>query len=313
MQTLFADLRIPHAVDVPLGPLTWYGVGGRAKILAHPSSVQQLSALLARAYEAHLPVYVLGSGANLLVADAGVPGVVVRLDDPAFRQVSQEGNVLTVGAGHDLARLVLQAAKSGLAGLECLAGIPASVGGAVRMNAGGSYGDIGRCVRRLEVMDASGQVYYRERDDLSFTYRKTNIVAKCIVSAEFELAEDDPQSLMRQVKRIFLFKKSTQPLADRSAGCAFKNPPRPEGFDEDAPAGGGGDASARLSAGWLIDRAGLKGFRVGGAWISDHHANFIVADAGCTAADVLAVMEHAQRAVLERFGIQLEREVVVWP
>ena len=196
MQTLFADLRIPHETDVALGPLTWYGVGGPAKILAHPSSVQQLSALLARCYEAHLPAYVLGSGANLLVADAGVPGIVIRLDDPAFRQVSQEHNVMTVGAGYDLARLVLHAAKSGFAGLECLAGIPASVGGAIRMNAGGAYGDIGRCVRRVEVMDASGQVYYRERDDLSFTYRKTNIVAKCIVSAEFELAEDDPQSLI---------------------------------------------------------------------------------------------------------------------
>lgn len=313
MQTLFADLRIRHETDVPLGALTWYGVGGPAQVLAHPSTTQQLSALMARCHEARVPVYLLGSGANVLVADEGVPGVVIRLDDPAFRQVVREKETLTVGAGYDLARLVLYTAKNGLAGLECLAGIPASVGGAVRMNAGGAYGDIGRAVRRVEVMDATGQVYYRDRDDLAFGYRKTNIVAKCIVNVEFELAEDDPDALMRQVKRIFLFKKATQPLADRSAGCAFKNPQRPAGFEEDAPAGGGGDVSPRLSAGWLIERAGLKGFRIGGAWISDHHANFIVADAGCRAADVLAVMDHAQRAVLERFGIQLEREVVVWP
>jgi len=313
MQTLFADLRIRQECNVPLGPLTWYGVGGPAQILAHPSTTQQLSAIMARCHEARVPVYLLGSGANLLVADGGVPGVVIRLDDAGFRQVAQEKESLTVGAGYDLARLVLYAAKSGLAGLECLAGIPASVGGAVRMNAGGAYGDIGRSVRRVEVMDATGQVYYRERDDLSFGYRKTNIVAKCIVNVEFELAEDDPDSLMRQVKRIFMFKKSTQPLADRSAGCAFKNPERPEGFDEDAPKGSGSDVSPRLSAGWLIDRAGRKPFRVGGAWVSDRHANFVVAEPGCKAADVLEVMEHVQRAVLERFGIQMEREVVVWP
>lgn len=306
---ILADLNIRHDCGVPLGPLTWYGVGGPARLLAYPSSVQQLSALAARCHEVELPVYVLGSGANLLVADQGVRGIVVQLDDPCFKQVKTDGGTLTVGAGVDLAKLVLQSAKSGLKGLECLAGIPASVGGAVRMNAGGLFGEIGQSIRRVMVCDAGGQVYYRDRDDLVFGYRKTNITARYILEVEFELSQDNPESLMRQVKEIFLFKRNSQPLADRSAGCAFKNPEHvpPATVPADMM-----DANGRVSAGRLIDRAGLKGLRIGGAEVSSRHANFVVTHAGCTASDILAVLERVQETVLERFGILLDREVVVW-
>ena len=308
---ILTDLNIRHDCGVPLGPLTWYGVGGPASLLAYPSSVQQLSALAAKCHEMELPVYVLGSGANLLVADQGVRGVVVQLDDPCFKQVKTDGCTLTVGAGFDLAKLVLQSAKAGLKGLECLAGIPASVGGAVRMNAGGLFGEIGQSIRRVMVCDVSGQIYYRDNDDLIFGYRKTNIAARYILDVEFELSQDNPDALMRQVKEIFLFKRNSQPLADRSAGCAFKNP-------ENVPSGvvpsdsTSTDSKQRVSAGQLIDQAGLKGLRVGGAVVSPQHANFIVTHAGCTANDILAVLERVQETVLERFGVLLEREVVVW-
>lgn len=294
---LLEDLNIRHERDVPLGPKTWYGVGGKAQVLAYPSSIAQLGALAARCHEQGVPVYVLGSGANLLVRDEGVPGVVVQLSDKHFQQMHVERNLVTVGAGFDLFKLVLKTARQGLGGLEVVAGIPASVGGAIRMNAGGAFGEIGARVRRIQVMAENGQVYYRDHDDLIFSYRRTNIVAPFILEVQFELAEDDTQSLMRQVKEIFLYKKNSQPMGANSAGCAFRNPPREVG----------------ATAGQLIDRAGLKGYRVGKARVSEVHANFILTEQGATASDVLAVIEHVQSVVRDRFSVELEREIVLWP
>lgn len=297
---LLAGLNLRHERDVPLGPMTWYGIGGPASILAHPSSVHQLAALATRCHETGTCVYVLGSGANVLIADEGVPGVVVRLDDPFFRRVSVEGHRVTAGAGADLAKLILDTVRLGLGGLECLSGIPATIGGAVRMNAGGRFGSIGPTVRRLMVCDPGGQVYYRTREDLAFGYRLTNITARYILEAELELTPGDAKELRDRAKEIMASKKASQPMGDSSAGCAFKNPTPPAG----------GEA---LSAGKLIDQAGLKGFRIGGAEVSPRHANFIVAHRGCTCGDVLRVLEHVRDRVRERFGVELEREIVVWP
>ncbi|MCC5828092.1 MAG: UDP-N-acetylmuramate dehydrogenase [Phycisphaeraceae bacterium] len=304
MKALLDELHVPHAMNVPLGPLTWYGVGGAAEVLARPSSLQQLSQLCARAKAENIPIHVLGEGANLLVADDGVSGIVIKLDSPAFLAVRYEGNRVFAGAGADLRKLVVETARRGLAGLDCLAGIPATVGGAIRMNAGGTFGSIGQCIRRIQVMDAAGQVYYRDRDDLVFGYRTTNIVARFILEAEFELQVDDPEEIRKRVKKVYFLKKNSQPLEGRSAGCAFKNlESLPEGVDPSTP----------LSAGKLIDMAGLKGFAIGGASVSNQHANFIVAEEGAKAADVLAVIEHIESEVARRFGVNLEREVEVWP
>ena len=299
MQQLLADLAIPHELDTPLANLTWYGVGGPARVLAHPSSLQQLATLAQRCHEKKIPLYVLGDGANLLVADEGVQGVVVKLDGPAFKQVNIDAKTgcVTAGAGVDLKALVLDTARAGLSGLECLAGIPATVGGAVKMNAGGAYGDIGRSVNRVQMMDAAGQSYSRDRDDLVFSYRKTNIVGKFITEVEFTLTPDDPQALVKRVKEIFAWKSASQPLGAHSAGCAFKNPPPEVG----------------ASAGQLIDRAGLKGFRIGTAEVSQVHANFVFVHKPGKAADILAVMQHIEQTVLAKFAVKLEREVVTWP
>lgn len=303
MSDPIADLNIPYETDVPLGPLTWYGIGGSASILAHPSTVQQLSALIAHCHETNTPIRVLGSGANLLVADVKLEGIVVKLDHEAFRQLRIEGTRVSVGAGYDLFKLVLETARAGLAGLEALAGVPATVGGAVRMNAGGQYGEIGPHVARIMVCDKSGQIYYRDRDDLVFGYRHANISAPFILDVEFELQKDDPAQLMNEVKKIFMLKKNAQPLGESSAGCTFKNP----GSPADDP-----EAAAPPPAGQLIDEAGLKGLTVGGAEVSHRHANFIVAHEGCTATDILQLISDVQAAVLERTGIELQREVVVW-
>jgi UDP-N-acetylmuramate dehydrogenase len=254
------------------------------------------------------PVYVLGRGANLLVADRGVGGVVVVLDDPFFTRVSVEGGTVLAGAGADLPRLVLDTAKRGLAGLEGLAGIPATLGGAVRMNAGGAFGSIGQVVAAVTVVESDGTVRTLDRDELVFSYRSSSIAAPCIADVRLELAEDDADSLGRRIKEIFLFKKTTQPLAENSAGCAFKNP-----VDPAVDANDYGGPLPRVSAGKLIDQAGLKGFRSGGAQVSTHHANFITTHPGCTAGDVLAVMDHVADVVFQKYGIRLQREVVVWP
>ena len=293
-------LNIPHQTGVPLAPLTWYRVGGPAEILAQPTHVEQLSNLTARCRQDNVPLYPLGRGANLLVADAGVKGVVVQLNAPAFRQFRIRANRVRAGAGFDLMQLVLKTAQAGLSGLECLAGIPATVGGAVRMNAGGTFGEIGPSVSRIRVLDESGTVIDLDRKQLQFSYRKTNLESRLILDVEFDLIPADNNKLVQRVKEIFASKAKSQPLAAHSPGCAFKNPPH-------VPAG------IPPTAGQLIDEAGLKGFRSGKAEVSQRHANFILANPGASAAHIVAVMQHVEQTVEARFGVKLEREIILWP
>lgn len=279
--------------DVPLARYTWYGIGGPAKYFIRPRSIEELQLASQRCAENQIPIHVLGLGANLLVSDAGVNAAVFRLDQDFFRHVKFEKNIVEVGAGVDMQKLILMACRNGLSGLECLAGIPGTVGGGIRMNAGGKFGDIGAVVRRVEVMDVSGLLFDRTKDDLIFDYRSTNISAKFITHAQFELDEEDPERIMRKVKEIWMYKRNSQPLNTKNAGCIFKNP-------------------RGLSAGALIDQAGLKGMKVGGAEVSDKHANFIIAHAGATADDVLKLVKIIREKVFEKDGIHLESEVQVW-
>lgn len=308
---LLEHLRIPHAIDAPLATRTWYGVGGAAEVLARPASMEQLTELVACCHSEGVPTHILGSGANLLVADEGIRGVVIQLDSPAFQEVTPHGNHLAVGAGHDLMKLITLAAARGLAGLEGLAGIPASVGGAVRMNAGGAFGDTGQTITRVRVMDAAGRVHDIERSSLVFSYRHSNIDEPLILETHFALEPGDADVLRSRVKEVMAYKKGTQPMGASSAGCTWKNPTPPKRYlSHDQPPEA--DDPRAMPAGMLVDQAGLKGFAVGRASISDHHANFIVCQDGCTATDVLGVMAHAESVVREKFGVALQREVVVW-
>lgn len=291
---------VPFERHAPLAPLTWYGVGGPARWLVKPASHTQLAALVAHAHQNRVPIYLLGAGANLLVADEGIDGIVIKLDHAAFRDVKIDGTRVTVGAGHDLPKLINQLARAGLAGLECLAGVPATLGGAVRMNAGGAFGEIGTFVAAVTVMQHDGSTQRLQRSDIVFAYRKTSIAAPYILEIELALTTADPAALRARVREIMDLKTASQPFAAHSAGCTFKNPPP-------APDG------RKRPAGMLIDQAGLKGFRVGGAHVSAQHANFVVADEGAKAADILAVIRHVETTIEQRHGIKLEREVVVWP
>jgi UDP-N-acetylmuramate dehydrogenase len=290
----FTGLEAFVTENVSLARFTWYKIGGPATYLVQPRSVEELQEAAKRCTESGIPIYVLGLGANLLVSDRGVDGAVFRLNEEYWRRVKFNGTSLDVGAGVDMQKLLLRTVREGRAGLECLAGIPGTVGGGIRMNCGGKFGDFGSVINTVTVMDAQGNVFLRTKDDLVFDYRKTNIVAPFILGATVELDEDDPDAIMARTKEIWMYKRNTQPLNTKSCGCIFKNP-------------------RGLSAGALIDQSGLKGLRVGGAEVSDKHANFIVAHPGCTSEDVLKLVKIIKERVYDKHQVVLESEVRVWP
>jgi len=290
----FSGLEEAVSENEPLAPHTWYKIGGPARWFIRPRNLEELQEAARRCVENKIPLYVLGLGANLLVADAGVDGAVFRFDHENWRQITFTDNKVEAGCGVDMQKLLLRAVRQGLTGIECLAGIPGTLGGCVRMNAGGKFGDLGAVVHSLSVMDANGQLAQRTKDDLVFGYRTTNISAKFILGAVLQLEEEDPQPLMKRTKEIWMFKKNSQPLNTKNAGCIFKNP-------------------SGHSAGALIDQAGLKGATAGCAEVSDKHANFIIAHPGCRADDILKLIRMVRDKVLAKNDIHLESEVQMWP
>jgi UDP-N-acetylmuramate dehydrogenase len=302
--SLFGDLDVAVTPDAPIGAaMTWYAIGGRADLLVRPRSVEALATLLKRCSRSGTPFHVLGSGANLLIADEGVDGVVVRLDEDAFTEVryNAHGQVhaLRAMAGADMAKTLMDATKRGFEGLSQMAGIPASIGGAIRMNAGGAYGCIGDAVESVMCLTRSGEKVVYPASEVQFGYRGTNIPDPVVLSATFALTPTDPIALRERVKEIFAFKKSTQPLGDNSAGCTFKNPIDPV-------------SGQRVPAGKLIDEAGLKGLAVGGATVSERHANFIVTRPGALADDVLNLLALVKKRVHAKHGVELQTEIAVW-
>src|SRR5512135_273405 len=290
----FDDFRAIVTADEPLAPHLWFRLGGPAAYLARPKSLDQLLGLMRRCRNAEVPFKILSGGSNVLVRDEGVKALVIHLESPAFSDVTVRGNLVEAGAAVPLTALISQSARAGLAGLEILTGIPGTVGGSLRCNAGDRLGAIGQFVRKAIVIDAADEVQVRDRDDLSFTDRESNLDEPVILSAEFELDHEDPESVVRRMRRIWIIKKENQPYGHQSSGCIFKNP------------------SPELSAGTLIDQAGLKGTRHGGAEVSDRHANFIVAQPGASASDVLHLIDQIRQRVWQQFGYELELQLQIW-
>lgn len=290
----FSGLEAFVTENVPLARFTWYKIGGPARYLVQPRSIEELQEAARRCTETNIPIYVLGLGANLLVCDQGVDGAVFRLNEEFWRRIKFTGNLLEVGAGTDMQKLLLRTVREGKSGLECLAGIPGTIGGGIRMNCGGKFGDIGSVISTVTVMDSQGNIFVRTKDDLVFDYRRTNIVAPFILGATIELEDDHPDAIMSRTREIWMYKRNTQPLNTKNCGCIFKNP-------------------RGLSAGALIDQSGLKGLRVGGAEVSTKHANFIVAHPGCSSQDVLKLIKIIQERVYDKHQVVLESEVRIWP
>jgi len=286
--------------DVPLAPLTTFKVGGPAEFLADISSEAELRALVREASDAGIPVTPLGGGSNVLVADEGIRGVVVRLRLTDIERVDRE--TVRAGAGVTINGLVRWTIGRGLAGLEAWAGTPGTVGGAIRGNAHWGGQDIATRVRSVTLAARDGSIVDVPGDQMGFAYDRSRIIdtGEIVVAASFVVAEGNVEELRARARASLHYRKQTQPLAMPSAGCIFQNPSP----DDAVPAG------IPRSAGALIDRAGLKGLRIGGARISERHANFIVNDGGATADDIRQLIERARDEVRRRFGVELRDEVV---
>jgi UDP-N-acetylmuramate dehydrogenase len=277
----------------PLAPYTALKVGGSAEFLVQPRSTPELAAVVQRGYQQKMPMRVLGGGCNILVPDQGVQGVVLRLNEAAFTQVTLEGQHVRAGAGALLSALISQAVRGGLTGLENLVGIPGTVGGAVHGNAGDRAGQIGQWVRQLEVLDAQGHQQIRERDELRFEEDGCNLDDPLFLTVEFELDNDDREAIYRRMLKAWIQRKASQPLSFQAAARIFRNPR--------------GQTAAKL-----IDAAGLAKTRVGGAEVSERDSNFIVAHPGASARDIARLIELVRARVQERFQVELELEIEMW-
>ena len=290
---IFSGLEKIVERDFLLSKRTWYGLGGPVDYFIRPKSTEELKEAVKRCNENKIPIYVMGFGSNLLISDEGLRGAVIKLETEHFRQIKFEGEEVSARAGAELSKLVLTCVEKGLSGIETLTGIPGSIGGAVKMNAGGNFGDIGAAVESVTLMDIDGSIFEKSKPELIFDYRRTNITAKFILGARLKLGGGDPEQIMRTVKEIWIYKKNNQPLNTKNSGCIFKNP-------------------SGASAGAMIDRAGLKGMQIGGAVVSDKHANFIIAREDCKSRDVMRLIDVIKERVKEKFDVELELEIEIW-
>ena len=285
----------------PLAPFTTFKVGGPADWLVHAQRAGEVKAALAAARRAGLPVTVLGGGSNVLVADGGVRGLVIRIHggdvQPAGEHAARADGGLTING------LVRWTINRGLAGLEAWAGTPGTVGGAIYGNAHFKGRLISELVESVEVVDASGHEVRIAAADMAFGYDRSRLqrTRELVLSADFRVGPGEPAALRAVARDSLAYRKRTQPLESASAGCIFQNPdPAVDRVPDGIPA----------SAGALVDRAGLKGSRDGAARVSPTHGNFIVNDGGATAEDIRRLIERCRAEVRAQFGVELRDEIV---
>lgn len=276
-----------------LAPYTYLKLGGPADLLVQPRSRDELFAVVRRLMQLQIPVRVLGNGCQLLVRDEGVRGAVLRLQAAPFTQISVNGRRVRTGAGAALSALISATAALGLTGLEMLVGIPGTVGGALRHNAGDKSGEIGPYVQAVEVVDNRGEAQIRERDELRFAYRWSNLDEPVILGAELDLEPDQTDVIVKRLRKAWILRKANRPPGFQAAVRLFRDP-------------------RGLSAAALITQAGLAGTRVGGAELSERDSNFLVANPGATAHDVLRLIDLVRSRVRERFHVELELELTIW-
>lgn len=275
----------------PMAKHTSYGIGGPAKAYITPANKEDLASALQCAHQHQIPVHFVGSGSNLLVSDAGIDGLVFTLGK-SFVHLEFDHNRAVAESGVMLGKMVKEATKRNLTGLESLVGVPGTLGGAIVMNAGAFGGEISNYLITVEVMTMEGNLKNYSAEDIAFSYRHSTFKDnEIILSAEFELLEADPETIQIEKTKASQGRKKTQPLRFRSAGSVFKNPE--------------GDKAA----GYLIDKAGLKGTRRGDAEISEHHANFFINHGKAKAEDIAGLIRLARKEVKEKFGIMLDLEI----
>lgn len=273
--------------DKPLKELSTFGIGGPAKYFIEISTVEDMQGLIAFCHREGLDYILIGKGSNCLFDDRGFDGVVV-LNKISFCKIN--GLQVHVGAGYSFSLLGVQTARKGLAGLEFASGIPATVGGAIYMNAGANKQETQDHLLEVSFVNEKGDLEILKKEDLHFSYRTSSFQNRkgAIVSALFQLTEN--QEARKKQLTIIDYRTKTQPYGEKSAGCVFRNP-------------------SEGSAGALIEKSGLKGFSLGGAEVSEMHANFIINKADAKTNDVLELAYHVQKHVKERSGIELEMEI----
>ncbi|WML56867.1 UDP-N-acetylmuramate dehydrogenase [Neobacillus sp. PS2-9] len=269
-------------------------IGGPADLFIEPSSVENLKKVMSVINKHGLNWRAIGRGSNLLVSDKGIEGVVIKLSS-GLDHLEIEGTTITVGGGHSLVSLATLISKKGLAGLEFASGIPGSVGGAVYMNAGAHGSDISKILTRAHVLFENGSMEWLSNEEMKFSYRTSVLQNKrpgVVVESVFDLTTGDRAAIVAQMQKNKDYRKETQPWNFPCAGSIFRNP-------------------LPNYAGKLIEAAGLKGFSMGGAKISEMHGNFIVNAGNATAADVLALIQHIKDTIFNLYGVKMETEVEI--
>ena len=275
--------------DAPLAACSSWRIGGPADLLLRPDDEAELALALAVLREEEAAWWLVGAGSNLLFPDEGLRGVVLRLGE-GFAALEITAPLLRAGAALAAGTLCRRAAEAGLAGLEFAAGIPGTVGGLVRMNAGAHDQEVSQTLRRARLMDRAGVAAWVGAAELGLAYRDSaGLGARLVLAAEFALAPDEPAAIRDRMRGMLERRRASQPLRESSCGSVFKRP--------------AGDYPGRL-----IEAAGLKGTRVGAAVVSRQHANFFVNEGGATARDMLALVALVKERVRERFGVELEEE-----
>lgn len=279
--------------DEPLAMHTWFQTGGMAEFYAQPETQAQAAELVAAASEAGIQIRLLGEGSNVLIRNDGVSGLVISLDSPAFQKIVIDGNRITAGAAARLGRVVTTAVHAGLAGLEDFIGVPGSIGGALHVHVAANMTKVSRYLKSTVEMDFQGNTFSKTAEELAATYQDKSLNSLIILEASFELEPDDPKELAQQMQKRWILKKSQQPMSFQCCGRIFKNP-------------------VGASAGELIDRAGLKGARIGGAVISERHANYIIAEPECSSEDIIRLIDLVRDQVHKRTDFLMDLDLEIW-
>ncbi|MEW6101426.1 MAG: UDP-N-acetylmuramate dehydrogenase [Candidatus Omnitrophota bacterium] len=287
------DLRDKVKEGEALKDKTTFRIGGCARFFAEPENGRELKDLLICARKNNLPVFILGSGSNILVNDKGVRGLVLRLNSPFFRKIKCQRNFIESASGVKIKELILKSYNNGLSGFEFLAGIPGTTAGALAMNAGSWGRSIGELAEEVKVMDYSGREKLIKKKGIRFGYRNSSLSKYIILGARFKLNKEKKAKIKENISGFLARRFQMQDLSFPNAGCIFRNPPQEH-------------------AGRLIDLCGLKGKKAGGAVISSKHGNFILNKGQASCSDVLSLMNLAKKKVKKKFNISLAPEIKIW-
>ena len=284
-------IKGPCLLNEPMAKHTTYGIGGPAMCYAKPQNVDEIKKILIFSFNNKIPIYFVGSGSNLLVSDGGIDGIVVSLSSTLKNIHFINNTTIYSEAGVMLGKLVKLCIKHNLTGTEGLIGVPGTLGGALIMNAGAFGGEISKFLLSVETLTLNGKKKLYKNNEINFQYRSSSFsVNEIIIGATFQFKKDSSENIKRKKEKASFGRKSTQPLRNRSAGSVFKNP------NDNA-------------AGYLIDQSGLKGAKIGGAEISEKHANFFINTGNASSSDMASLIKLARKKVKEKFGISLELEI----